>query len=77
MRALQSKEDYRIEVRRLQEFLAAGDEGILAHVERLMRDAADRLDFEEAQFFKSRFSSYAASSEMEIAKAQALAQTIL
>ena len=51
---LQSKEDYRIEVRRLQEFLAAGDEGILAHVERLMRDAADRLDFEEAQFFKSR-----------------------
>jgi DNA polymerase-3 subunit epsilon len=52
---LQTKEDYRGEVRRLQEFLAAGDEGILAHAERLMREAADRLDFEEAEFFKRRF----------------------
>ncbi len=51
---LQTKESYRTEVKRLQEFLAAGDEGILAHVEQLMRDASDELDFEEAQFFKER-----------------------
>ncbi len=51
---LQTKESYRTEVTRLQEFLAAGNEGILAHVERLMREAADQLDFEEAQFFKER-----------------------
>jgi excinuclease UvrABC nuclease subunit len=51
---LQTKESYREEVKRLQEFLAAGDEGILAHVEQLMRNAADELDFEEAQFFKER-----------------------
>jgi DNA polymerase-3 subunit epsilon len=51
---LQTKESYRSEVTRLQEFLAAGDDGILAHVEQLMRNAADELDFEEAQFFKDR-----------------------
>jgi len=51
---LQSKEEYAVEVKRLQEFLAAGDDGILAHVEKLMTAAADRLDFEEAQFFKVR-----------------------
>jgi DNA polymerase III subunit epsilon len=51
---LQTKESYRKEVKRLQEFLAAGDDGILAHVEQLMRNAADELDFEEAQFFKER-----------------------
>jgi len=51
---LQTKESYREEVKRLQEFLAAGDDGILAHVEQLMRNAADELDFEEAQFFKER-----------------------
>ncbi|MFI5201437.1 MAG: exonuclease domain-containing protein, partial [Candidatus Kapaibacterium sp.] len=51
---LQSKEEYRLEVRRLQEFLAAGDEGILAHVEQIMRQSADRLDFEEAEFYKRR-----------------------
>lgn len=51
---MQTKESYREEVKRLQEFLAAGDDGILAHVEQLMRNAADELDFEEAQFFKER-----------------------
>ena len=51
---LQTKESYRKEVKRLQEFLAAGNDGILAHVEQLMRNAADELDFEEAQFFKER-----------------------
>ncbi len=51
---LQSKQSYRDEVRRLQEFLAAGDDGVLAHVEQLMRDASDKLDFEEAQFYKVR-----------------------
>ncbi len=51
---LQTKLSYREEVKRLQEFLAAGDDGILAHVEQLMRNAADALDFEEAQFFKER-----------------------
>jgi len=51
---LQSKDEYAAEVKRLQEFLAAGDEGILAHVEDMMTSAADRLDFEEAQFFKVR-----------------------
>lgn len=52
---LQSREDYRTEVDRLREFLAAGDEGILAHVEALMRKAADDLDFENAQFLKERW----------------------
>jgi len=51
---LQSKEEYSIEVRRMQEFLAAGEEGILAHVEQIMRASADRLDFEEAEFYKRR-----------------------
>ncbi len=51
---LQTKESYRTEVQKLQAFLAAGDEGILAHVEQLMCDAAEKLDFEEAQFFKER-----------------------
>ena len=50
----QSKEEYRMEVQRMQEFLAAGDEGILAHVEQIMRASADRLDFEEAEFYKRR-----------------------
>jgi DNA polymerase-3 subunit epsilon len=51
---LQSKDEYAIEVRRLQEFLAAGDEGILAHVENMIFAAADRLDFEGAQYLKIR-----------------------
>lgn len=51
---LQSKEEYRVEVRRMQEFLAAGDEGILAHVEQIMYASAERLDFEEAEFYKRR-----------------------
>ncbi|HZK76184.1 MAG TPA: GIY-YIG nuclease family protein, partial [Candidatus Kapabacteria bacterium] len=50
----QSKEEYRVEVARMQEFLAAGDEGILAHVEQIMRASAERLDFEEAEFYKRR-----------------------
>ncbi|SRR5579883_1223559 len=51
---LQSEGDYRLEVKRLQEFLAAGHEGILAMVEKMMMAAAERLDFEEAQFLKFR-----------------------
>ncbi len=51
---LQTKESYREEVKRLQEFLAAGDEGILAHIEAMMREASDKLDFEEALFYKDR-----------------------
>ena len=50
----QTKEEYHQEVRKMQEFLAAGDEGILAHVEQIMRDCADRLDFDEAEFYKRR-----------------------
>lgn len=45
---------YRAEVDRLRTFLAAGDAGILAHVEAMMKECADRLDFEEAQYFKIR-----------------------
>ncbi len=52
---LQTKSEYREEVVRLQEFLAAGDDGILAHVEQLMRTAADRLEFETANFYKFRW----------------------
>ncbi|HET6402460.1 MAG TPA: DEDD exonuclease domain-containing protein [Candidatus Kapabacteria bacterium] len=50
----QSKDEYRMEVRKMQEFLAAGDEGILSHVEQIMRASAERLDFEEAEFYKRR-----------------------
>jgi DNA polymerase-3 subunit epsilon len=52
---LQTKEEYREEVTRLREFLAAGDEGILAHIEAIMRKAADDLNFEDAQFYKERW----------------------
>ncbi len=51
---LESQSVYRIEVERLRRFLAAGEEGILALVEQMMRSAAERLDFEEAQFLKIR-----------------------
>lgn len=51
---LQSKEEYRKEVDRLRRFLSSGDEGVLALVEQMMRDAAERLDFEEAQYLKVR-----------------------
>ena len=51
---LQSKEEYRVEVGRMQEFLAAGEEGILSHVEQIMMASAERLDFEEAEFYKRR-----------------------
>ncbi len=51
---LQTKEEYRVEVRRMQDFLAAGDDGILSHVEQIMRASAERLDFEEAEFYKRR-----------------------
>ena len=50
----ESKEQYREGVERLRTFLAAGEDGVLALVERMMREAADRLDFEEAQFLKIR-----------------------
>jgi DNA polymerase-3 subunit epsilon len=52
---LQTKEEYRAEVDRLQKFLAAGDEGILALVEEMMQNAAEKLNFEEAQFLKIRW----------------------
>jgi DNA polymerase-3 subunit epsilon len=45
---------YRAEVDRLRTFLAAGEEGVLASVEAMMMAAAERLDFEEAQFLKLR-----------------------
>ena len=51
---LESRDEYRVEVERLRQFLAAGEEGVLAHIEQMMRNAADRLDFEEAQFLKIR-----------------------
>ncbi len=51
---LQTQEDYRAEVERLRAFLAAGDDGILAHVEGMMKQSADELDFEEAQYYKIR-----------------------
>jgi DNA polymerase-3 subunit epsilon len=51
---LESQSEYRKEVERLRRFLAAGEEGILAHVEQMIRTAAERLDFEEAQFLKIR-----------------------
>lgn len=51
---IETKEQYRQEVDRLRAFLAAGDEGVLSHVEAMMIEAADRLDFEEAQFLKIR-----------------------
>lgn len=38
----------------MQEFLAAGEEGILSHVEQIMMASAERLDFEEAEFYKRR-----------------------
>jgi excinuclease ABC subunit C len=50
----ESEIKYRKEVDRLRKFLAAGEDGILAHVEQMMRDASDRLDFEEAHFLKLR-----------------------
>ncbi len=51
---LESRDEYRIEVERLRQFLAAGEEGVLALVEQMMLGAAERLDFEEAQFLKIR-----------------------
>jgi DNA polymerase-3 subunit epsilon len=51
---LETQEHYRAEVDRLRAFLAAGDDGILSHVEGMMKQAADELDFEEAQYYKIR-----------------------
>ncbi|MDP4287700.1 MAG: DEDD exonuclease domain-containing protein [Bacteroidota bacterium] len=51
-----TEQQYHLEVDRLRAFLAAGDDGILAHVEAMMKLAADRLDFEEAQYYKIRSS---------------------
>jgi DNA polymerase III subunit epsilon len=51
---LESKEDYRKEVERLRQFLSSSEEGILQLVEKMMFEAAERLDFEEAQFLKIR-----------------------
>ena len=50
----ETEEKYRTEVDRLRQFLAAGEDGVLALVEQIMREAAERLDFEEAQFLKLR-----------------------
>jgi DNA polymerase-3 subunit epsilon len=51
---IETKEKYREEVERLRRFLATGEDGVLALVERMMYDAAGQLDFEEAQFLKIR-----------------------
>lgn len=51
---LESRDEYRTEVERLRSFLAAGEEGVLASVRKMMMEAAERLDFEEAQFLKIR-----------------------
>lgn len=51
---LESKEEYRTEVERLRQFLSSSEEGILQLVEKMMFEAAERLDFEEAQFLKIR-----------------------
>lgn len=51
---LVSKDEYRKEVERLRQFLSTGEDGVLALVEQMMLDAADRLDFEEAQYLKLR-----------------------
>jgi DNA polymerase-3 subunit epsilon len=50
----ESKEEYAREVERLRQFLAAGEQGVLALVQKMMFEAAERLDFEEAQFHKIR-----------------------
>ncbi|HET6512581.1 MAG TPA: GIY-YIG nuclease family protein, partial [Candidatus Kapabacteria bacterium] len=51
---LESKQEYRIEVERLRQFLSSSEAGILQLVEKMMFDAAEQLDFEEAQFLKLR-----------------------
>ncbi|HET6511973.1 MAG TPA: DEDD exonuclease domain-containing protein [Candidatus Kapabacteria bacterium] len=51
---LESKEEYRIEVERIRQFLSSSEDGILQLVEQMMFEAAERLDFEEAQFLKLR-----------------------
>jgi DNA polymerase-3 subunit epsilon len=51
---LESKAEYRVEVERLRLFLSSSEAGILQLVEKMMFDAAERLDFEEAQFLKMR-----------------------
>lgn len=51
---LVSKEDYRIDVERIRAFLSSSESGIIQLVEKMMFDAAERLDFEEAQFLKLR-----------------------
>lgn len=49
-----SQADYRKEVDRLRDFLSTGEEGVIKLVEEMMFAAAERLDFEEAQFLKVR-----------------------
>jgi DNA polymerase III subunit epsilon len=51
---LTTREIYRSEVERLRQFLSSSESGILQLVENMMFDAAERLDFEEAQFLKLR-----------------------
>jgi DNA polymerase-3 subunit epsilon len=51
---MESRDEYRKEVERLRAFLAAGEEGVLSCVRNMMMEAAERLDFEEAQFLKIR-----------------------
>jgi DNA polymerase-3 subunit epsilon len=50
----ETKEHYHEEVERLRRFLAAGEQGVLALVQQMMFESAERLDFEEAQFLKIR-----------------------
>jgi DNA polymerase-3 subunit epsilon len=50
----ESRAEYRNEVERFRAFLASGESGILSFVEKMMQEASERLEFEDAQYLKLR-----------------------
>lgn len=50
----ESKEEYWNEVERVRRFLSGFSDGIVAHLEEEMAEAAERLDFEHAIFLRNR-----------------------
>jgi excinuclease ABC subunit C len=52
--AKETQAEYRNEVERFREFLASGEAGILSFVEKMMQEASEKLEFEDAQYLKLR-----------------------
>lgn len=52
--AMESKEEYWKEVEKVRRFLSGFSDGIIAHLEEEMTEAADNLDFEHAIFLRNR-----------------------